>query len=79
MKIIGIRPAGFTAKDSGEYITGQNIFVTEPLSKGTGCSSERLFISDARLNQCGYIPSVGDEVEIGYNRYGKVASIRKVK
>lgn len=77
MKVIGYKQSNFRAKD-GTAVEGYNIYCTypfnSPIADGEAC--ERLYISDKRLNDCGYVPCVGDEVEVMYNRFGKVASIK---
>ena len=70
MKIIGIRPSSFSG-DRGDAVSGRNICLTYPLEKGEGLGSERIFVTDAKLNQWPYQPKVGDEVQVFYNRYGK--------
>lgn len=79
--VIGFMRSDFTAKDSGEYITGYNIYVTYPLMadefEGIGC--ERIYMTDKKLAMCGYKPAVGDEVVIAYNRFAKPTTITRIK
>lgn len=75
MKIIGIRPTTFKG-DSGD-VSGKNFYVTYPLEKGEGHGSERIFVTDAKLNKWTYQPKVGDEVDVSYNRFGKCAGMAK--
>lgn len=75
-KVIGIRNSSFKG-DRGEDVTGVNIYVTEPLEKGEGCSAERVFLTTDKLLKCGYQPKVGDEVTLTYNRYGKCSAVTK--
>ena len=72
--IIGIRPSSFKG-DNGEKVSGMNIYYTYPLDKGTGLGAERVFMTDAKLAGCGYQPLPGDEVQVEYNRFGRVAKI----
>ena len=72
-KVIGFSERSFTSKDSGAVIDGMNIFVTFETNRTTGLACDRIFISRYRLDQCGYKPSVGDDIEIQYNRYGKIS------
>ena len=76
MKVIGFSESSFTAKDTGALIDGMNIFVTFENSRTTGLACDRIFVSRNRLDQCGYFPSVGDDIELLYNRYGKISGIR---
>ena len=76
MKIIGIRPTQFKG-DSGDDVSGKNFYLTYPLGKGEGLGSERIFITDAKLNKWTYQPKVGDEVNVQYNRFGRCDGMTK--
>ena len=75
-KIIGIRPSEFKG-DGGDTITGKNIYLTYPLDKGEGFGSDRVFITDKKLQDWTYKPKVGDEVKLEYNRYGRCSGMEK--
>lgn len=77
MKVIGIRPSSFEGND-GKPVNGVNIYVTEKLEKGDGYSAERFFVLLDKLSEWGYSPSVGDLIDVQYNRYGKVGKIIKL-
>ena len=78
MKIIGIRPSSFSAReDESKQVSGKNIYVTYPLEKGEGLGSERIFVTDAKLNKWAYQPKVGDEVNVSYNCFGKCDGMSK--
>lgn len=77
MKLVGYRRSAFTAKDTGERISGYNLFLTGEDEKVEGVVTDRVFLSDARMN--GYLPRVGDDLEIIYNRYGKVSELRHLR
>ena len=76
MNVIGFSERSFTAKDTDALIEGMNIFVTFESKSTTGLACDRFFISQKRLNECDYFPSLGDEIELQYNRYGKITDIR---
>lgn len=76
MDIIGIRPSSFIGEDKTE-ISGKNIYLTYPLEKGEGLGSERIFVTDAKLNKWEYKPKVGDKVTVSYNRYGRCDGMSK--
>ena len=61
MKVIGIRKSSFKGKD-GTTVSGVNLYLTEPVKNGEGLSCDRVYVLDQRLNQCGYVPKLGDEV-----------------
>lgn len=75
MTVIGYKESKFKGED-GTEITGMNIYCSYPINKGgEGVACERLYVTDAKLERCGYVPSVGDSVVVQYNKFGKVASI----
>ena len=47
------------------------------MEKGKGLGSERIFVTDAKLNAWPYQPKVGDEVNVSYNRYGRCDGMAK--
>ena len=75
MKVIGFSERSFTAKDTGALIEGMYIYVTFARNHTTGCACDRLYVSRQRLEESGYYPSLGDEIEPLYNRYGKITGI----
>lgn len=80
MKIIGLNAISFKGKD-GNMVEGLSIYATTPLDPtkgGSGCSAEKFFLSQARLAELDFTPKVGDEVEVLFNRFGKVATVRKL-
>lgn len=75
-KIVGIRPSSFTGND-GKDVSGRNIYLTFPLEKGEGLGTDRVFITDSKLAGWTYKPTVGDEINLEYNRYGKCSGMTK--
>ncbi len=78
MKVIGFRKSSFRG-DDGHDVSGINIYLTYPLDKGEGQGTDRVYLTDARLAECGYTPKVGDEVKVEYNRWGKCSGISVAK
>lgn len=75
MTIIGKRKVEFDAQD-GKHISGYSLFCSYPITKnGEGFGVEKIFLSDNKLAQCGYFPEIGDEINVQYNRYGKVETL----
>lgn len=77
MKIVGISKTEFQAKD-GNKISGSTIYTTEPMDpkRGRGEVTDHFFLSTAKLDALDFKPDVGQSVEIFYNRYGRVATIK---
>lgn len=78
-RIIGVIHTNFTTQD-GTLIEGDTVHITEPISaeRGIGESGDRFFLSKAKLSSLDFTPAPGQTVEIFYNRYGKVASLKLV-
>lgn len=79
MTIIGIsNTINFKGSD-GTEIEGKNIFFTYPLGskQGAGMGSEKHFFTTSKISQFDFQPEIGDEVSLLFNRYGKVAEIKR--
>ena len=76
MQVVGFKVSSFKAPDTGAQINGYNLYLTEERDGVTGVSVERAFLSDRKM--AGYVPQLGDHLELVYNRYGKVDSLRLV-
>ena len=77
MKIIGIRKSEFKG-NNGETVKGINYYLTEPMTAdgAEGLMAERVYLTENRLSQLGFIPKLGDEVSVEYNRFGKCSGLR---
>lgn len=75
MKVVGFKGLDFKTKD-GQQISGVKLFLEYQEDKTNGVCTDSAFLSDRRLEECDYIPAVGDEIELMYNRYGKITTIR---
>lgn len=75
MRVIGLRKVDFKATD-GSLIQGLSIYVTFPIEKdGTGDAADKLFLSSSKVEMMDQLPSVGDQIDVTYNRWGKVDKI----
>lgn len=79
MKVIGFRRVDFAGTD-GKQITGYSVFCAFPIrsDSGAGMGVDKIFLSDRKLAECQYMPSLDDEVNVSYNRFGKVDSVALV-
>lgn len=75
MKVIGFQEKSFKG-DDGNIVEGMNIFCSYESDRISGVGAERIYCSMNKLNKSGYYPSLGDDIEVQYNRYGKIAGIR---
>lgn len=73
--VIGLEHRQYTNKQ-GRQVSGYNLYVTYDKDKmdGIACLSE--WCSDALIQDSGI--AVGDNVELLYNRFGRVESVRIV-
>lgn len=70
-RVIGVRPVDF--KDKDKSITGYSLYICRPGGPGMeGDEAQKIFISDQKVS---YVPALGDQIQIVYNRYGKVADV----
>lgn len=79
-KIIGLVNMKFKAKDTDTMIEGKTIHTTEPISpeRGIGEAGDHFFMSAAKLSALDFDPAPGQTVDVLYNRYGKVATMKLV-
>lgn len=79
MKVVGIRSSSFKGKD-GEAVRGTNFYFIYPLEKGKGEGegTDRVYLTEGRLSELDFIPTIGDEVAVEYNRYGKASGFRLI-
>lgn len=79
MKVIGIRKLDFTGND-GKPVKGTQFFLSESLeAPAEGVSTEKVFLKPDALAQMSYIPKMGDNVEVRYNKYGKASALVLLK
>ena len=78
-QVVGYRNVNFKGQD-GKDVTGVSVYVTAPIEQnGEGYSTDKVFLSTAKVAECGYRPALGDRIEVQYNRYGRVAAVVKQK
>lgn len=79
-KIIGVADTQFTPKDSDKPITGKTLYATEAMDpkRGQGETADRFFLSSAKLAALDFDPAPGQTVDILYNKYGRVATMKLV-
>lgn len=78
-EIIGTEGKSFTTKD-GKLIEGADLYAKWAINpeRGAGYKADRFFLSAAKLAALGFTPKPGQTVEIYYNRYGRVETMRLV-
>lgn len=76
IKVVGIRQVKFTAPDTKQEISGVRVYFLQdaPMRGLEGQSCDSVFLSNEAFNKLSYVPSIGQECNIDFNRYGKVSS-----
>lgn len=74
-KVIGFRKVSFRDEKTKKQVEGFSLFLVRPGTgeNMTGDEAQKIFISSEYVE---YQPYLGDEVELIYNRYGKISSIQ---
>ena len=71
-EIVGIELVDYVSKKTGNNVEGYRIYVQFEKENCQGFATDVIFVSkDVLANH-----TVGDEVEILYNKFGRVAEIR---
>ena len=82
MRVIGYLRSDFVPRGSTEEIRGFNVYLTVPVdqSVGKGVAADRVYLSQRRLDMDGIDISslVGKEIDVIYNRNGKIAKIKLI-
>ena len=73
VKVVGKKVLNFTTED-GKVVDGAHYHLTYEEDGVEGLAAEKIFVSSAKLNSAEV--SVGDMLEVYYNRYGKVDKIQ---
>lgn len=78
-KVIGIENVHFTGRDGNE-VDGKRIHFTDPIDagRGIGDAGDKIFLSAAKLAALGFTPAVGMDVDILYDKGGRVKAVAVV-
>ena len=80
MKVIGYFNSQFKTNE-GTVISGVNLIYGNQIKaeRGEGLYPDRpLFLTHRKLEQLDYIPVIGDDIDIVFNREGKVQKIIRI-
>lgn len=79
MKVLGYENVSFAFND-GHTVKGLYLYLHDEQAKNvTGMKTERVFLSDAKVAACNYVPRLNVPVRVLYNKYGKVDEVHEVK
>lgn len=76
-EVIGIQRREYTSKKTGALVRGYNVFVTFEDRNIDGVGCESIWLNDSMFDDAGGL-SVGDSINVHYNRYGRVNKIEVI-
>lgn len=77
--VVGYRDVDFI-DDKGRRVQGTSVYYTSDEGKNVvGEEVGKFFLTFKISNDCNYLPTVGDQLKLYYNRFGKVASVVRVE
>ena len=78
MKVLGYENVSFDFQD-GHTVKGMYLYLhDEGNKKVVGMKTERVFLSDAKAQACGYTPKLNSNVRVLYNKYGTVDEVHAI-
>lgn len=78
VRIVGTRAVQFSDDRDGRTVSGVSFYYTMLDERVEGEMAGKFFLSAQRLQDQPYVPAVGDECFIDYDRYGKVSRFEKL-
>lgn len=75
--LVGMKDVNFKGQD-GSQVTGWNLFFTYEDQYITGVGVEKIFIGNKTFGRVSFVPEIGSQCRLLYNKYGKVSDIVKV-
>lgn len=73
--IIGLRRVDYTSKKTGNRVLGYNLYCTYEDKNTDGLACESIYLSDSKLDEESWEPSVGDVFYPVYNRFGRIERV----
>jgi len=70
--VLGLKPVSFTAAD-GKVIEGTTLYVAYDADGVEGMAADKIFVTTAKMPKSNIV--VGADIDIYFNRFGKVDSI----
>ena len=79
MKIVGVRDYSFDDAKTGRPVSGTTYFFTMDGRGVDGQMTGKFSVTTAKRQNFDFLPSVGDEVFVDYDRYGKPSRFQLAK
>lgn len=75
-KVIGIKNVDYVSKKTGKSVVGITLYLTEPAGDVKGMSCDSVYVSSAsHAYEDAKLCALGDNVEVGYNKFGQICSL----
>lgn len=72
MKVIGVKHFSFNRKSDNKFLEGYEVLATFEDKYWDGVAGEHFTLWSDQVDRVGAPPAVGDEIQLTYNKYGKV-------
>ncbi len=72
--LVGMKDSEFKGSD-GIKVSGVNLYFTYADEKVEGVATERVFVHSDRFLKLSFMPEIGGECDLRYNKYGKISDI----
>ena len=79
VQVVGMRSVSFKDEKDGRQIDGVSLYLLLDHPQVEGKMADKVFVSSQRLSDLPYMPKVGEEVWVDYDRRGKVSQFKPVK
>lgn len=77
MKVLGVRYIDFK-DEKGKPIQGMNVYVAYPEDNVEGLMTDKIFLSIVKFESLCDVIKPGDELEVVYNRFGRISKAELV-
>lgn len=76
--VVGFRSVEFVDEKTQRPVKGTSFFYTMKADNVVGSLAGKMFVAETRLSGLDYVPAVGDECLVYYDRFGKPAQFVKL-
>lgn len=79
VQVVGMRSVSFKDQNDGHEVSGVSLYFLLDHPQVEGKMADKAFISSQRLQDMSYMPKVGEECWVDYDRRGKVSRFQKIE
>lgn len=70
LKLVGYQDVNYTSKKTGKQVDGYNLAVAFEKNGYEGMAVDSVYISKELARKTGYVPVVGQNIDIRYEKFG---------